>query len=78
MLIGYRASQISKVEATRDPYCFRDLIKGLELYGYKLIHPECLVRGVVKAIDIDALGTEVPVVIENEKTNPVNTKEVQG
>ena len=73
-----RAAQISKVEATRDPYCFRDLIKGLELYGYKLIHPECLVRGVVKAIDIDALGTEVPVVVENGTANPVNTKEVQG
>lgn len=40
-----KAQQISKVEAVRDPYCFRDLIKGIDLYGYKMIHPEALVRG---------------------------------
>lgn len=45
-----RASQISKVESTRDPYCFRDLIKGLDLYGFKMVHPECIVRGVLPVV----------------------------
>lgn len=42
------ASQISKVENIRDPYCFQDIVRGLELYGFKLVHPEALVRGVIK------------------------------
>lgn len=43
-----KASQISKVEIVRDPYCFQDIVRGLELYGFKILHPEALVRGVVK------------------------------
>lgn len=43
-----QATQLTEVERLRDPYCFQDNIRGLELYGYKLIHPECVVRGVVK------------------------------
>ena len=45
-----KAQQISKVESVRDPYCFRDLIKGLDLYGYKLVHPEALYRGVISNV----------------------------
>lgn len=40
------ASQISEVENIRDPYCFQDNVRGMELYGFKLVHPEALVRGV--------------------------------
>ena len=46
-----KAQQISKVEATRDPYCFRDLIKGIDLYGFKLVHPEALYRGCIAKVD---------------------------
>lgn len=46
-----RAEQISKTESTRDPYCFRDLIKGIDLYGYKLVHPEALYRGCIAKVD---------------------------
>lgn len=46
-----KAQQISKVEATRDPYCFRDLIKGIDLYGFKLVHAEALYRGCIAAVD---------------------------
>lgn len=70
------ASQISKVEDVRDPFCFRDIVRGLELYGYKLVHPEALVRGVVK--DLADYNTAIPVVVENTTTDPVNTKEVGG
>lgn len=69
-----KASQISKVEHIRDPYCFQDIIRGLELYGYKVVHPEALVRGVVEAIN--NYNADVPVSITNTTTNPVNTKEV--
>lgn len=41
------ASQISEVEKIRDPYCFQDNVRGMELYGYKVVHPEALARGVV-------------------------------
>ena len=46
-----KAQQISKVEATRDPYCFRDLIKGIDLYGFKLVHPEALYRGCIANVN---------------------------
>ena len=53
-----KAQQISKVESVRDPYCFRDLIKGLDLYGYKLVHPEALYRGVISNVTpTDAVPT---------------------
>lgn len=54
-----KAQQISKVEAVRDPYCFRDLIKGIDLYGYKMIHPEALVRGVLPVVaPVEAIPTQ--------------------
>ena len=46
-----KAQQISKVESSRDPYCFRDLIKGIDLYGYKLVHPEALYRGCIATVE---------------------------
>lgn len=68
------ASQISKVESIRDPYCFQDIVRGMELYGMKVIHPEALVRGVVA--NLKDYNTAIPVVVENTTTNPVNTKQV--
>ena len=66
-----KAQQISKVESTRDPYCFRDLIKGIDLYGFKLVHPEALYRGVIAKVD----PTEsVPVKVTNPSTEPIPTK----
>lgn len=59
-----KASQISKVEKTRDPYCFNDIIKGMELYGFKILHPEALVRGVAKKYDLEDINAAVPVVVE--------------
>lgn len=54
-----KAQQISKVESTRDPYCFRDLIKGIDLYGFKLVHPEALYRGVIAKVDpVEAIPTQ--------------------
>lgn len=46
-----KAQQISKVESSRDPYCFRDLIKGIDLYGFKLVHPEALYRGCIAKVE---------------------------
>lgn len=66
-----KAQQISKVESVRDPYCFRDLIKGIDLYGYKLVHAEALFRGVLANVD----PTEsVPVKVTNPSTEPIPTK----
>lgn len=53
-----KAQQISKVESVRDPYCFRDLIKGIDLYGYKLVHPEAIYRGCISNVTpTDAVPT---------------------
>lgn len=43
MAITY-ASQLSKVEKLRDPDCFADIVRGLELYGFLVVHPECAVN----------------------------------
>ena len=68
-----KASQISKVEKARDPYCFNNIVKGMELYGFKILHPEALVRGVAKAYEgnIMNINTSVPVV----QTAPVPTED---
>ena len=42
MAITY-ANQYTKVEKLRDPDCFADIIRGLELYGFAVIHPEAAV-----------------------------------
>lgn len=71
-----RVQQVNKVESTRDPYCFRDLIKSLTLYGYKMVHPECIVRGVLNRPTFDQFNAVVPVEIENGEDNPVITQEL--
>lgn len=54
-----KAQQIDKVESSRDPYCFRDLIKGISLYGFKLVHPEALYRGVIAKVEpVEAIPTQ--------------------
>ena len=73
-----KAEQLNKVESSRDPRCFRDLVKGLALYGYKMVHPECIVRGVIARPEFDAFNAGVPVKVINKTTDPVNTKEVQA
>lgn len=42
MAVTY-ANQYTKVEKLRDPDCFADIVRGLELYGFAVIHPECAV-----------------------------------
>ena len=42
MAVTY-ANQYTKVEKLRDPDCFADIIRGLELYGFAVIHPEAAV-----------------------------------
>ena len=73
-----KASQISKTETIRDPYCMQTNLRGLELYGFKILHPEALVRGVVKApADLyDPAFAAIPVAVQNTTEAPVNTKEV--
>lgn len=39
MAVTY-ANQFTRVEKLRDPDCFADIIRGLELYGFAVIHPE--------------------------------------
>ena len=68
-----KAQQIEKVESTRDPFCFRDLLKGITLYGYKIVHPEALYRGCIANVDPEEAA---PVVITNTSSNPVPTDEV--
>lgn len=69
-----KASQISKVVVSEDPYCFNTIVKGMELYGFKILHPEALVRGVAKK-PAGLLDGSVPVTVVNTEENPVNTKE---
>ena len=45
------AEQLQKMESNRDTLCFRDLIKVLNLYGYKMVHPECVVRGALPKVN---------------------------
>ena len=68
-----KASQISKVEHIRDPYCFQDIVRGMELYGFKIVHPEALVRGVVKKLSYDEFNASVPVTVVAEPTQPTET-----
>ena len=37
------ASQMTKVEKLRDLNCFADIVRGIELYGFKVIHPKAVV-----------------------------------
>lgn len=38
------AQQVSKVEAMRMQTDFADMVRGLDLYGAKVIRPECLTK----------------------------------
>ena len=38
------ASQVEKVETYRDNDSFADIVRGLHLYGRKVLRPEALVR----------------------------------
>jgi len=60
-----KASQVSLVKTVDDPYCFQEITKGMELYGYKLLHPEAVVRGVAKKYEYGEFNTAIPVVVEN-------------
>ena len=41
------ASQMAKMETVRNPYDFGDLVRGLNIYGYKVVKPESLSYAVV-------------------------------
>ena len=43
------AQQINKTESFRDPNAFGDLVRGLHLYGRKILRPEALVRALYNA-----------------------------
>ena len=43
------AEQISKVETYRDPDSFADIVRGMHLYGRKILRPECLVSAAYNA-----------------------------
>ena len=38
------ASQITKTEAYRDPDSFADIVRGMHLYGRKILRPEAVVN----------------------------------
>lgn len=40
------ASQINKVEKYRSPNAFSDVVRGMNLYGRKILRPEGLIRGI--------------------------------
>lgn len=66
-----QASQISKVENIRDPYCFQDIVRGLELYGMKLVHPEAIVRGFAKKKEFSEFDAAIPVdVVRQAQAQP--------
>jgi hypothetical protein len=37
------ASQINKVESYRDPDSFADIVRGMQMYGRKILRPEAIV-----------------------------------
>jgi hypothetical protein len=39
------ASQVTKVESLRSQTTFGNLVRGLNVYGYKVIKPEALAEG---------------------------------
>ena len=43
------AEQINKVESYRDPDSFSDIVRGMHLYGRKILRPEALVNAVYNA-----------------------------
>lgn len=42
------ATQLIKTESLRSQDAFADLVRGLQVYGYKCIHPECLGEWYIK------------------------------
>lgn len=41
------ASQMTKMETVRNPYDFGDYVRGVNVYGFKVVKPEALALGVV-------------------------------
>ena len=41
------ANQVNKTETVRNPNDFGDLVRGLSIYGRKVVSPDALVVGVV-------------------------------
>jgi hypothetical protein len=40
------AEQINKTETYRDPDSFADIVRGMHLYGRKVLRPEALVNAI--------------------------------
>jgi hypothetical protein len=41
------ASQMTEMETIRSETTFGDIIRGLQVYGYKVVKPEALVESVI-------------------------------
>ena len=41
------AEQINKTETYRDPDSFADIVRGMHLYGRKILRPEALVNAIL-------------------------------
>lgn len=48
------ADQYSKVEKLRDVNCFGDIVRGIQLYGYLIVHPKSLAKAYFKVGEADA------------------------
>ncbi len=44
------AEQINKTETYRDPYSFADIVRGMHLYGRKILRPEGLVNAIYNLV----------------------------
>ena len=40
------AEQINKTETYRDPDSFADIVRGMHLYGRKILRPECITTAI--------------------------------
>lgn len=60
------ATQFSEVESLRDPDSFATIVRALQLYGYKIIHPLSLIKGWVNV----ATPYAVPAVTTTGAVNP--------
>lgn len=52
------ASQLAKIESLRDKDSFSDLVRGLYLYGAKVVQPKALAKMVVTAPSVTSSPTE--------------------
>lgn len=59
------ADQYTKVEKLRDVNCFGDIVRGIQLYGFEIIHPKSLVKAYYKVSE----DTTTDITINAETVN---------